>query len=671
MRLLRETLQDVQEGTAEYKLAVKSVIRYQIQSLLQKLASETGEESIVISTNLTAGTYNHLGSYMGQEYLEDCDDFVQTICSRFTDFCANMQSHSSIVHRQENNVVRTEIPFDTPRNMIPSTRKNLRKRPFVFHNNTSPPNKRPATFHYPQESSMTHPHSEALTDEDNLFMDKGNNSSLFKGDSSSLFKGDNVSLFKGDNASLFKGDNDSFTQSKKDNPCQTLNVPQIKTEPLDDFPPMNQNGNSHQISPEEKSPTCISNRPRSLIPLANIFKKYGTKTVKPEPAVTPESLSGMEDKDEENLSERSILRSLYEQPLFPGEEYSNAGTMEGEKSSQTSLNLPQNLCDSLENYPSTTENLVLSGYYDSEHYPSYRHSRKHPSSSNSKKSKSKEKANTSNTNSPVPGSGSVGQMENVPAVPSSGDLKMKMFESGGRLVYACDVCKRELSHLTSYRRHMKLHTMDRPHKCPVCSKGFIRKYHCIDHLNKHHKGVDFDHDTLTLRGSSKGLDQTSAFSESISISPGEYNYTLDQTIDDTDESMNANCSIDQSASSMLSELAKSAEKARLRDKGDMVEVLTGSQLLDDSKNNSQSNTGGNDLNDAGMMNELNVTNDNTEAADEINEKSEKTSPGKSENSAMARKYEVTQGIKAIVAHLKSSSRRKKTFTNNESHIEKP
>ncbi|WAR27429.1 KRH1-like protein, partial [Mya arenaria] len=368
------------EDSTEYKTAVKSVIWCEIKSLLQKLAAVTGEESIVISTNLTEGTYSHLGSFLGQEYLDDREDHILSLCTSFSQFCSGLQNHAVVL--QEPETVFKENEREGP---SPGPQMNPRKRPLTPDTGTH-------THHHKRKS--THPHS--------------------------------------------------------------------------------LHGKSDQTAHFDK---CFMNQSRSA------------------------------DIDSVNQS----------------------------------------------------ENPVLSGFYDSDNYPRYKQ-RKNPV----KKSKTKDKAT------------SLLGLEESPSTPTNStkdNLHMRTFESGGRLVYACDVCKRELSHLTSYRRHMKLHTMERPHKCPVCLKGFIRKYHCIDHLNKHHKGVEFCPESLLLTGASRELyggpvntDQ-SALSDSHSISPGEFNYTLDQSLEassDPDQSVNADISIDQSASSILSELARSAAKENIQ-----------------------------------------------------------------------------------------------------------
>lgn len=477
----------------------------------------------------------------------------------------------------------------------------------------------------------------------------------------------------------------SSSQFENENKVFVTNIPWIKPEPVEEYTSIIPNGTSPDssishdanVSPvEDSSKNSIVNRPTSLIPLANIFKKYGMKSTKndriitPEPVVEPHDKENLENMSDNLPSEKSILRSLYETPLYGMEDYSS-GTNDLDSCSQVAINLPQDLSESLEQFPSTTENLVLSGYYDSENYPSYRHNKRHPVQISAKKSKNKEKASNGNV-----ATGSASYVDSL-ASPGNSEMKMKMFESGGRLVYACDVCKRELSHLTSYRRHMKLHTMDRPHKCPVCSKGFIRKYHCIDHLNKHHKGVEFDHDTLTIRGSMKGLDDATGYSDSLSISPGEYNYTLDQTIEEADQSLNT--SIDQSASSMLTELAKSAQKAQIRDQAG-TEISNKS--VSDMKINKQSEEADTNMSQSEEVNfkcsesensrKENENPDELNATDDIESEFQPISSfqGKQESSSLARKYEVTEGIKAIVAHLKSSSKKKKMITDSEVELEK-
>lgn len=667
MRLVRrESIEEPQEGTEEYKHAIKSVIRCQIQSLLKKLASETGEESIVISTNVTAGTYSQFGSYMGQEYLVEKDHIVQSLSIGFSDFCAEKQNFSVVQNSPYDESVNTgEILKETVRTTLHASRKKTpRKRPLT-PNYESPPNKRKQ---YSPGTSSSH------------FNRSPNQSSPV----TSPAKGSISSQVEGDNSSLLLFRNSSQNERETSKVCIS-NLPFIKTEPADDYILTSENcsvmvnGDSPDgslchdtdTSPSEETvKNSIINRPTSLIPLANIFKKYGTKPIKNEPVITPESVPEAEENETNLPSEKSILRSLYEQPLYGMDDYSS-GANDSESTSQVAVTLPRTLNDNTEQFPSTTENLVLSGYYDSDNYPAYRHHKKHLTNGNSRKSKNKDKSSSGTTSAANPS-----YIDSLVS-PGGTDLKMRMFESNGRLVYACDVCKRELSHLTSYRRHMKLHTMDRPHKCPVCTKGFIRKYHCIDHINKHHKGVEFDPDTLTLRGSAKSLDDSTAYSESLSISPNEYNYTLDQSIDENDQSLNT--SIDQSASNMLSELARSAQKAQLLNQSatEIVNVPTSemkmkSQLWDDVTTDESEKRD--------IKIEPEVSSEENENPDEFQrsegngtEMTEKqpvrSSPMKAENSSLARKYEVTEGIKAIVAHLKSSSKKKKMMAVSETACE--
>ncbi|RZC43195.1 zf-H2C2 2 domain containing protein, partial [Asbolus verrucosus] len=41
--------------------------------------------------------------------------------------------------------------------------------------------------------------------------------------------------------------------------------------------------------------------------------------------------------------------------------------------------------------------------------------------------------------------------------------------------------------------HIMMHNKERPHVCPVCGKGFIRRYYLKDHVNKRHGTIeDYD-----------------------------------------------------------------------------------------------------------------------------------------------------------------------------------
>ena len=388
----------------------------------------------------------------------------------------------------------------------------------------------------------------------------------------------------GNETSLVKGVN--VCPEKKTSPDSKSNVPWIKTEPAESMNDTNMNGEHDDIenkmdSPDGQDTTShetnsekvqIKNRRKNLIPLANIFKKFGNNAVKPEPEST-----AIEKPN-------SIVKNVFENsPVFNVNDLFTVNFETPETPEKIPISLPSNLGENLatDDYAASSENLVLSGYYDSDVYPHYRHRQKHLLNRSDKKpskEKPKEKNFSGSPNGPL--SQLLGTADNA---------AMKMYESGGRLVYSCDVCKRELSHLTSYRRHMKLHTMERPHVCPICSKGFIRKYHCIDHLNKHHKGVRFDPESLKLidyHGPYTEMDEQQTYSPG-DLSTSEYNYTLDQSLAGSEAELSINDGVDQSASSMLSELAKSA--ARLNQSDDAKEIDHHTGLLSGSLSESKEN----------------------------------------------------------------------------------
>ena len=556
----------------------------------------------------------------------------------------------------------------------PVSKQNLQKRPLTpgSPSKFSPPHKRkPSHFSSPENRVLNLSGEPFETNQ----QQQSTITSLLRGTNSSRVMGSNSS--HSDTVSSQFGSSQLSIQAKEREGLKLLNS--IKKEPVEE--PLQTNGGNGEVSDtgnkngmsptDQMSPQQgIVNRPRSLIPLANISKKYGTGRSHVKQEFHDEDVALLDDQ---LPSQDSILRSLYDQPIY-GLDSPVLSNDRSDSPSQMPLSLPHNLSNSMDKYPASTENPVLAGYYDSDNYPRYRQSRKNPA----KKSKAKEKLNVSSlslNDSNNPGS-------------QNQEVRMRTFESGGRLVYACDVCKRELSHLTSYRRHMKLHTMERPHKCPVCSKGFIRKYHCIDHMNKHHKDVDFDSETLSLTGQARAMyssptpsGDNQALSDSYSISPSEYNYTLDQSLDSvTDANQSMNLSIDQSASSILSELARSAAKHNQKDE------LKDTQGMSPFTEKSNASTGEPDIDPCEVKdgvtspeNEKSVDDDDNQSvcsspsrkSSLTDKKGYSSSPeSKDGSSAMARKQEVSEGIKAIVAHLKSSSRRKKMLNDSENDASK-
>ena len=49
----------------------------------------------------------------------------------------------------------------------------------------------------------------------------------------------------------------------------------------------------------------------------------------------------------------------------------------------------------------------------------------------------------------------------------------------------CEICHIKLAQSTSLTRHRKIHSGDKPHKCPYCSKGFIQRSNMKVHFKTH------------------------------------------------------------------------------------------------------------------------------------------------------------------------------------------
>ena len=64
----------------------------------------------------------------------------------------------------------------------------------------------------------------------------------------------------------------------------------------------------------------------------------------------------------------------------------------------------------------------------------------------------------------------------------------------------CEICGKKLSEPASLYRHRKIHTGDKPHKCPYCDKRFIQRYNMKQHIKTHRNESDTsEKDTDTER----------------------------------------------------------------------------------------------------------------------------------------------------------------------------
>ena len=57
--------------------------------------------------------------------------------------------------------------------------------------------------------------------------------------------------------------------------------------------------------------------------------------------------------------------------------------------------------------------------------------------------------------------------------------------ANGKPSVTCEICGKKLADPSSLYRHRKIHSGDKPHKCPYCTRRFIQRYNMKQHIKTH------------------------------------------------------------------------------------------------------------------------------------------------------------------------------------------
>ena len=60
----------------------------------------------------------------------------------------------------------------------------------------------------------------------------------------------------------------------------------------------------------------------------------------------------------------------------------------------------------------------------------------------------------------------------------------------GKPSVECEICHKKLADPSSLYRHRKIHSGDKPHKCPYCTRRFIQRYNMKQHIKTHRNESD-------------------------------------------------------------------------------------------------------------------------------------------------------------------------------------
>ena len=63
-----------------------------------------------------------------------------------------------------------------------------------------------------------------------------------------------------------------------------------------------------------------------------------------------------------------------------------------------------------------------------------------------------------------------------------------------RTQHECDVCEKRFTQASNLKRHMRIHTNERPYECDVCEKAFRESGHLKTHMRIHTKEKPYECD---------------------------------------------------------------------------------------------------------------------------------------------------------------------------------
>lgn len=60
-------------------------------------------------------------------------------------------------------------------------------------------------------------------------------------------------------------------------------------------------------------------------------------------------------------------------------------------------------------------------------------------------------------------------------------------EGRGKPLHICAFCGKAFLYMSKYRRHLKIHTGEKPFACLICNKEFSQKANLKTHMSTHYK----------------------------------------------------------------------------------------------------------------------------------------------------------------------------------------